>query len=573
MSGGCMGADRPRHRLLARSLAARALAALLSVGAALGPVGAGAQQAGPGPDVRPRGDTRLKIDMRLVSNPQLRRVYEYIDAHIDEHVANLQRWIRQPSVSNTGEGIQESAQMVKGYFDELGCQFTKVYDPGVATWGQESNPVVYARCDEGAKKTLVVYWMYDTMPITQPDLWVRPPFAGDIIAQPPYRKVLIGRGAVNSKGPEMAMWNAFMSIKAVAGRLPVNLIMVAEGDEERMDMGYRTFVMAHPDLFKGADAMYTFGGQSDSGAAFTLAGSEGCLFIELTTSGKLWGRGPVRSNIHGVWKRSVDSPAWRHIKMLSTLVTDNGNRVLIPGFYDGIEPLTRSEQAILHAAAKHVDLKQMAKGLGVARFISEDPYEVMRMSLYGTSFNLDGIWGGNMFPGGSGAILPNTVTSKHNIRYVPNMSGPDIVRKLRAYLDKEGYSDVKINVIGNVPWAKMRKDTEIAKAVLRTFDIFGVSHAPATSESSIMGGYWPAYLFAGRPIDIPIAGGMVGSGGNAHAANEYYVIEGAGKVYGMAGAEKSVATVLYNFAGENGSPAAAAPVAPAHQLTRRSHKS
>jgi len=71
--------------------------------------------------------------------------------------------------------------------------------------------------------------------------------------------------------------------------------------------------------------------------------------------------------------------------------------------------------------------------------------------------------------------------------------------------------------------------------------------------------YWPSYLFSNgevgqrlAPVAMPIAGGSAGMGGNAHAANEYFVIEGAGKVYGMAGAEKSTATVIYNFAGKNG---------------------
>jgi hypothetical protein len=312
--------------------------------------------------------------------------------------------------------------------------------------------------------------------------------------------------------------------------------------------------------------MYTFGGQSATGAGFTLAGSEGCLFLELTTSGTLWGRGPTRSDIHGSWKRSVDSPAWRHIKMLSTLVGDNGNKVLIPGFYDNIVPLTPAEQALFKTAAKTADLKQMAANIGVARFISDNPYEVLKASQYGTSFNLDGMWSGNMFPGGSGAILPNTITSKHNIRYVPNMNGPDIVKKLRAYLDKEGYQDVKINVVGDVPWAKVRKDTAISKAVLDTFNVFNVPHAPPLSERSVLGGYWPAYLFASDPIDIPISGGMVGMGGNAHAANEFYVIEGAGKVYGMAGAEKSVATVLYTYAAQSpAAPGAGVPAAGANR--------
>src|SRR5207244_11107016 len=91
---------------------------------------------------------------------------------------------------------------------------------------------------------------YDTMPITQPDVWKAPPFEARIVEQPPYKKVLIGRGATNSKGPEMAQLNALMSIKAVTGKLPVNVVFVAEGDEERMDVGVRKFVKDHPDLFK-----------------------------------------------------------------------------------------------------------------------------------------------------------------------------------------------------------------------------------------------------------------------------------------------------------------------------------
>ncbi len=491
--------------------------------------------------IRPYGDETVKIDMSQIKSPDLTKVFKYIDDHIDQHVQNLQKWIQQPSISNTGEGIQESAQMVKGYFDQLGCQQSKVYDPGITEWGEQSNPVVWAKCDEGAKHTIVIYWQYDTMPVTQPDLWIRPPFAADLVAQGPYKKVLIGRGATNSKGPEMAQWNALMSIKAVTGKLPVNIIFVAEGDEERMDVGLRTFVKAHAELFKGAEAMYGPGP------------SEGCIFLELTTSGKAWGRGPVYSDIHGANKRSVDSPAWRHIKMLSSLVTDNGNKILIPGFYDNIVPLSAAEKASLEAAAKEMKPDQAAKNLGVARFIADKPIDIVTMQRHGVSFNLDGIWSGNMFPGGSGAILPNTITSKHNIRYVPNMTGPDIVKKLRAYLDKEGYKDVEIHVVGDVPWAKQRHDNDIAKAGDKMLVAFSSARRspPVEGEASIMGGYWPAYLFSGDPISLPIGGGSVGSGGGAHAANEFFVIEGAGKTYGYAGTEKSIATTLYNYAGLN----------------------
>jgi acetylornithine deacetylase/succinyl-diaminopimelate desuccinylase-like protein len=518
-------------------LAAPAQTSSMAPGRQVAAAGPGALATG----IRPYGDETTKIDMSQIKSADLPKVFKYIDAHIDQHVQNLQKWIQQPSISNTGEGIQESAQMVKGYFDQLGCQQTKVYDPGITEWGQQSNPVVYAKCDEGAKHTIVIYWQYDTMPVTQPDLWIRPPFAGDLVSQGPYKKVLIGRGATNSKGPEMALWNSLMSIKAVTGKLPVNIIFVAEGDEERMDVGLRTFVKAHADLFKGAEAMYGPGP------------SEGCLFIELTTSGKSWGRGPVYSDIHGANKRSVDSPAWRHIKMLSSLVTENGNKILIPGFYDDIVPLTAAEKVSLEGAAKAMKPEEAAKNLGVARFIADKPIDIVTMQRHGVSFNLDGIWSGNMFPGGSGAILPNTITSKHNIRYVPNMTGPEIVKKLRAYLDKEGYKDVQIHVVGDVPWAKQRHDSDIAKAGDRMLVAFGSQRRspPVEDQASILGGYWPAYLFSGDPISLPIGGGSVGSGGGAHAANEFFVIEGSGKTYGYAGTEKSIATTLYNFAGLN----------------------
>ena len=524
-----------------------ALAAVSACSKAPAPEAVATTAAAPGLGIRPLGDETVKIDMTKIYSEDLKKVFGYIDDHIDEHVVNLQKWIQQPSISNTGEGMQESAEMVKGFFDQLGCQQTKVYDVGVTEWGQQGNPVVYAHCDEGAEKTVVIYWMYDTMPVTQPDLWKAPPFEGRLVEQAPYKKVLIGRGAVNSKGPQMAQWNAFMAIKAVMGKLPVNLIIVAEGDEERMSMGYRKFVKDHPDLFKGADVMYRFGGQGS-----ISGGSEGCVFVELTTSGAKWGRGPNYSDIHGGNKRSVDSPAWRHIKMLSTLVDASGNKVLIDGFYDDIAPLSADEKRKLIDASKRVKLDVAAKNLGVERFIADDPLAYVTMARYGTSMNLDGIWGGNMFAGGSGAILPNKITSKHNFRYVPNMTGPDIVKKLRKHLDKHGFQDVEINVVGDVPWAKVSYDNDIARAAMTMFDTFGLSYdQPVENQTSILGGYWPAYLFSGDPINIPIVSGSAGTGGNSHAANEWWVIEGAGNTYGMAGAEKSIATVLFNYAGLN----------------------
>lgn len=509
--------------------------------------------------IRPAGDEEIQPDLAAVP-ADLKLVYDHIDKNIDQHVVNLQKWIQQPSISNSGEGIPESAQMVKGFFEQLGCQESRVYDVPMTEWGAPGNPVVYAKCDEGAPRTLLIYWMYDTMPITQPDAWIVPPFEGRLVEVPPFKKVLIGRGATNSKGPQMVQLNAFSAIKEVHGKLPVNLIFVAEGDEERMSIGLRQFVKDHPELIQPAEAMYRFGGQGFSGGGELSGGSEGCVYIELTTSGKSWGRGPVDSDIHGAHKRSTDSPAWRHIKMLNTLISDDGNRSLVPGFYDNQEPLTKGQLEKLESQAAKLDLAIAAKNVGVARFISTDPLEYLKMSRYGISFNMDGIWAGNMYAGGAGAILPNKVTSKHNMRYTPNMNGLDLVKKIRAHLDKHGYQDVELKVIGDVPWSKMTYDTDVAKALMTTYDIFKVPYTEPADEASILGPYWPAYMFEDKNfagISMPIVGGAAGHGGGAHAANEYWVIEGAGKVYGMAGAEKSIATVLYAFAGQVTPPAKA----------------
>jgi len=514
--------------------------------------------------IRPSGDETIKPDVSRLSG-DLQRIYRYIDEHVDDHVERLQKWVRQPSISNSGEGIPESAEMVKGFFEELGCQESRVYDVGITEWGAPGNPVVYAKCDYGAPKTVAIYWQYDTMPITQPDAWIAPPFEARLVEQPPYKKVLIGRGATNSKGPELAYWNALMSIKAVTGTLPVNLVFVAEGDEERMDLGLRKFVKDHPEFFAHVDALIGEGGdQAPSGGAGLGGGSEGCVYIELTTSGRSWGHGPVPSDIHGSYKRSVDSPAWRHMKMLASLVSDDGNTPLVKGFTDGREPLSPQETARLKKEADKTDLKVAAQNIGVARFIADDAFTMQKMGQYGISFNLDGIWGGNMYAGGAGAILPNKITSKHNIRYVPKMNGLEIVKRIREQLDRNGYSDVELKLIGDVPWSKMSYNTDIARAVNTTYEIFDIPHGAPADYSSILGGYWPAYLFSNNevgmkvaPVSMPIVIGGAGHGGNAHAANEFYVIEGSGKVYGIAGAEKAAATIIYNFAGKNPQPAAA----------------
>jgi acetylornithine deacetylase/succinyl-diaminopimelate desuccinylase-like protein len=488
---------------------------------------------------------------------ELQRIYDHIDQHLEEHVASIQEFVRQKSISHTGEGIKDCARLVERYLKELGCQETRIEEVGVTKWGMEGNPVVIGKYDAGADKTLVNYIMYDTMPVYhgELELWSVPPWEARIVELPPFPRVVMGRGSTNSKGPAISFIKTCESIKEVAGELPVNLIFVAEGDEERMDIGLHKFMSEHADEFEDADALYWSGRQEKNGLARIGGGSEGCVYFELTTSGEYWGRGPTRYSVHGGNKRWLDSPAWRHIEMLSTLVSDNGNKILVDGWYDNMEPPTSEDLELLREIATKTDIEAQKQALGARVFIDDetDIFNLLKMRTYGTSLNLDGIWGGRILDPGAGSILPYKITSKHNCRYVPNQKGEDLVKKLRRHLDKQGYSDVQIRVIGDVDWCKFERDTEIVKAVCRMFEKFGVEYvsaAPPTTSVPSEGPYWPAYLFGKDPLNLPIARGGLGHGGRAHAVDEYYVVEGAGKVFGLAGTEKGQATVLYYYAGK-----------------------
>jgi len=486
----------------------------------------------------------------------LEKVYRNIDENINAHIKRLQEFVRQPSISPTGEGVEECAGLLKDYFKELGCKEARLVP-------QKKSPVVYAEYDAGAEKTVIIYMMYDVQPAEDVELWKVPPFEGKIVEMAPFRKVLMARGATNTKGPLVAFVNAMQAARD-ADELPVNLIFVAEGEEEEGSISMPKFVREYADKLKGADTVFFPAScQDENGLAEPGLGSEGIIYIELETSGKHWGRGPTEFGVHGALKLIIDSPAWRHIKMLSSLVSKDGNKVMIKGWYDDIKVPTKQDLKLLRngyrksaPAIKVFDPELIKKSLKIKTFIDDvtDKEEIIRRFSFGTSFNLDGIWGGWIGPG-SKTFVPHIVTSKHNIRFVPNQRLSDLYRKIRAHLNEKGFKDVKIRDMGSYPWALVSHKSAIAEAAYAMFEQFKVKYAiyPPVASTQKFRPAWPAYVFAGEPLKLPIIGAALGHGGRAHSPNEYYVIEGAngryGRVYGLAGAEKSMATILYNYAG------------------------
>src|SRR5438132_185316 len=145
---------------------------------------------------------------------------------------------------------------------------------------------------------------------------------------------MIGRGAVNQKGPEAAFLAALHAIRGAGKKMPVNLVMVAEGEEE-IGSPHIPQLVRRPEVLaalKKCDGVFMPSATQDLDGIVTVnLGSKGVIELELVSSGEKWGRGPAK-DIHSSLKAMVDSPAWHLVKALNTLVSDDGNENMTGGY-------------------------------------------------------------------------------------------------------------------------------------------------------------------------------------------------------------------------------------------------
>src|SRR5687767_4580133 len=201
------------------------------------------------------------------------RAYAYIDAHLPEHLENLRRWVRQPSVSAQNQGVREMAAMLRDDLRQLGFQEAEV----VPTTG---HPGVWGYYNAGAEKTLAVYMMYDVQPV-EPTGWQVNAFAGELVDHP-LGRVLMARGATNQKGPERAFLNALEAIIKSGDRVPVNLMVLAEGEEELGSPNYPELIDRFADRLRTASGVvFPMNGQGPDGSVGMTLGVKGILYMEL----------------------------------------------------------------------------------------------------------------------------------------------------------------------------------------------------------------------------------------------------------------------------------------------------
>lgn len=463
-------------------------------------------------------------------------VHAHIDQHLDEHLAQLQRWVRQRSISAQDDGVLEMAQLLRD--DLLGMGFAEA--ELVPTDG---HPGVWGYYDAGAEKTLMLYMMYDVQPV-DPEDWQVPPFAGALVENE-LGTVLMARGATNQKGPQRALLNALQSIIDVTGTLPVNIMLTAEGEEELGSPHYPQIVDRYEERLRTADGvLFPFNSQGRDGKLNMPLGVKGIIYFELEAQGGEWG-GPANHEIHGSYKTLVDSPVWRLNHALASLTTADGNTIRVPGYYDDIRPPTEEEQILINGVLAQWDEVEARKRLGVSRWIDDKHgAQAMLEHLYMPTLNIDGIWGGYTGEGVK-TILPHKATAKVDSRLPPGMDPDRALAAIRAHLDAEGFGDVAMRKLSAYPAAQSSVSAPIVQAALGVFR----RHGATLSVQPRLAGSAPFYQFSDR-LGLPMVLGGLGLGTGAHAPNEFMLIHPAEgvKAAGLADVEKAYVDLVYAMA-------------------------
>ncbi len=456
-----------------------------------------------------------------------------------EAIKRLQTWIALPSIAAENRNMPEGAQLMIELLKDAGFQSAKV----IKTDGQ---PGVFATLDAGAQRTVGMYFMYDVKQF-DPKEWSSPPLEGAIVDRPPFGKVMIGRGAINQKGPEATFLAALHALKAAGRKSPVNIVLIAEGEEEIASPHFAQ-VVHQPEVLKALskchEVFMPFASQSPQGSVQIALGAKGAVEVELVASTEKWGRGS-KDDIHSSYKAELDSAVWHMVKALSTLVSEDGNDPAIDGWFEHVKPLTDRQKQLIAEQVAHNSEADVKKLLGVQHWLRDLSYrDAMERLASQPTVNIEGMFAGYTGPGGK-TILPSKATAKLDLRLVPDQTAADCEAKLKAHLAKRGYGDIEVKITGGYDPTQTEENSSLIKASAAVYQQQGMP----ISLSPRLAGSWPGYIFTGAPVSLPAGHFGTGHGSRAHAPDEYYVIESSNPaVQGMADATLSYVMHLYALA-------------------------
>jgi acetylornithine deacetylase/succinyl-diaminopimelate desuccinylase-like protein len=454
---------------------------------------------------------------------------EAVDREFGDHLEFLRGWLRQPSISGTGEGIAEMAELVRrAIVDDLGGT--------AAVHETTGHPIVLGRVDVGAERTLLVYGMYDVQPV-EGEEWLVPPFEGEEVDLPDFGPCIVARGVMNSKGPLANVITTAKSMLELTGTLPVNLVFLVEGEEELGSVSLPAFVEAHREELACDAVLFPFYAQDRTGKVTMFLGVKGMVFIELAVRGGDWGA-PRSRGIHGMNAGWFHNPAWVLADLLHGMLSPDQTRILIEGLNDAVRTPSVEDLELLERLQQTFDPATQLKDYDVARFKYDcGGTELMRRFLLEPSLNINGLVSGD---GGENhkTMVPHEARAKIDIRLVPDMTVEHAVDCLRRHVQRRGFGDlVEVNVKSGYPWSKSRLHDNANDALGRAYEAAGVEVEPWP----LVPGAAPLYLFTDL-LGVGVGMGGMGHGGRQHSPNEYATVEG------MRAFEKSMVRFMHALA-------------------------
>jgi acetylornithine deacetylase/succinyl-diaminopimelate desuccinylase-like protein len=438
-----------------------------------------------------------------------------IDRRMDETVARLQAFCRQPSIATQGVGMADMAELVLRALEQAGARAELVPTAGY--------PVVLGRFAGVGPKTLMLYNHYDVQPPEPLELWASPPFAAEIRAGHLY-----ARGVADNKGNLVARLAAVEAWLAARGQLPLNILFVVEGEEEIGSPNLGRFAQEHAEALRADGCIWEAGYKDTKGRLEVYLGAKGILGVDLRLRG-------LGHDLHSANAAVVESPAWRLLWALNSLKGPD-ERVRIPGFYDDVRPPDGRDRAML--AAWDLDEAGQLAEIGAERFLLGLTGEPLKEQfLFQPTCNVCGFHTGYGGPGVK-TVLPAEAVAKLDFRLVPDQDPYDILAKLRAHLDAQGFADVEIEVEGPEFPARTDPDAPIVAAVVAAARrAYGLD--PVVKP--LMAATGPMYELCQR-WGVPAVGAGVGwSGSRGHAPNENI------RLADLAQGVKHIAWILHEF--------------------------
>jgi acetylornithine deacetylase/succinyl-diaminopimelate desuccinylase-like protein len=456
----------------------------------------------------------------------------------DENIGRLQEWIALPSIAAEDRGYPAGAEYMARLARDAGFQQATIVDT-------DGKPGVFATLHAGAAKTVGLYFMYDVKQY-DPSEWTSPPLEARLVDKPGLGKVMVGRGAANQKGPQSAFLAALHAVRSAGKKMPVNLVLVAEGEEEIGSPHIGQLVL-RPEVaaaLRGAVGVFMPSATQDrDGRVQVSLGAKGIVELELVSSGRKWGRGPAKE-IHSSFQAMVDSPAWHLVKALDTLVAADGHTIAIED-YPKPRPLSAEERSMIAEASKRRSEERSKRLLAVQHWIDDLPWQQANERLESQpTVNIEGLVAGYTGPGGK-TILPHRAVAKIDMRLVPDMTKDDAVAALKAHLAKRGFGDIEVNVSGGYDPTSTAPDAPLIRAQVAVLKRAGIDPVMWPRNA----GSYPGYIFTGEPLKLAAGHFGLGRGSSAHAPDEDYLIESAiPNVQGYDGAVMSFVEYLYELA-------------------------